>query len=168
LHQAVIDAAGPAIADRLKLKWPNDLLLDRFKVAASPSKATSSVGPLRRGHRYRRELHEPPRRRHGLSASDFAARGVPITVEPLFDAWHVDGRGNCALGSRRQFPGDPPGLAGTLRGARRADPGEFAERVIEGRFDSLDDDGRLILTRLDGARETVSAGDVFFGTRLAG
>ena len=27
------DCAGPGIAERLKLKWPNDLLLDRRKVA---------------------------------------------------------------------------------------------------------------------------------------
>jgi hypothetical protein len=33
LHQAVIDLTGPAAAERLKLKWPNDLLLDRLKVA---------------------------------------------------------------------------------------------------------------------------------------
>ena len=33
LHQAVVDVAGPALAERLALKWPNDLLLDRHKVA---------------------------------------------------------------------------------------------------------------------------------------
>ncbi|CAN5359100.1 hypothetical protein BH10PSE9_BH10PSE9_10400 [soil metagenome] len=33
LHQAVVDVAGPAAAERLTLKWPNDLLLDGMKVS---------------------------------------------------------------------------------------------------------------------------------------
>jgi BirA family biotin operon repressor/biotin-[acetyl-CoA-carboxylase] ligase len=38
----------------------------------------------------------------------------------------------------------------------------LADRVIDGSFDTLDADGRLVLTRRDGGRETVSAGDLFF------
>ena len=38
----------------------------------------------------------------------------------------------------------------------------LADRALDGRFDSLDAEGRLVLRRPDGARETVSAGDLFF------
>jgi BirA family biotin operon repressor/biotin-[acetyl-CoA-carboxylase] ligase len=36
--------------------------------------------------------------------------------------------------------------------------------TISGRFDTLDDDGCLIVTTSDGKRVAVSAGDVYFGT----
>ena len=39
------------------------------------------------------------------------------------------------------------------------------DRVIEGSFDTLDDEGRLVLERPGGGRETISAGDLFFAGR---
>jgi BirA family biotin operon repressor/biotin-[acetyl-CoA-carboxylase] ligase len=36
------------------------------------------------------------------------------------------------------------------------------DRSVEGRFEALDETGRLILVRADGMREALSAGDVFF------
>ena len=41
----------------------------------------------------------------------------------------------------------------------------LADRAIDGRFDTLDDDGRLVLSRPGGGRETISAGDLFFAGR---
>ena len=41
----------------------------------------------------------------------------------------------------------------------------LSDRVIDGRFDSLDADGRLVMIRPDGRRETVSAGDLYFAAR---
>jgi len=83
-------------------------------------------------------------------ASDFAARGVPITVEPLFERLAMSmaeeiarwDRGANFRAIRQAWLARSVGLGEPIRV-------NLAERVIEGRFDSLDDDGRLILTRLD-------------------
>lgn len=163
LHQAVVDCAGPAVADRLKLKWPNDLLLDRLKVA----------GILVEGEKTGRGLavvigcgvncvSHPTETAH--PAGDFAGCGVPIDVEALFARLAARMAEEIARFDRGV------GFAAVRTGwlARSLGIGEpirvnLPGRVIDGRFDSLDMEGRLILSRDDGARETLSAGDVFFG-----
>ena len=37
---------------------------------------------------------------------------------------------------------------------------QLAERELAGRFEALDDAGRLVLVDADGAQETIAAGDV--------
>ena len=44
----------------------------------------------------------------------------------------------------------------------------LADGALEGRFEDLDAQGRLVLVRSDGVRETVSAGDVFFAAAGTG
>jgi BirA family biotin operon repressor/biotin-[acetyl-CoA-carboxylase] ligase len=39
---------------------------------------------------------------------------------------------------------------------------KLSDRSVEGRFEALDEAGRLVLAAADGRRETFSAGDVFF------
>jgi BirA family biotin operon repressor/biotin-[acetyl-CoA-carboxylase] ligase len=165
LHQAVIDVAGPAVAERLRLKWPNDLLLDRLKVAgiavegdkpaAGPLTVVIGLGVNCRAHPESGTIHP---------ASDFAACGVPVDREILFGRLAIRLAGEIGRWDR----GENFAAIRAAWLARSAGLGEpirvnLPERVIDGRFESLDEDGRLVLTRLDGARETVSAGDVFFG-----
>jgi BirA family transcriptional regulator, biotin operon repressor / biotin---[acetyl-CoA-carboxylase] ligase len=164
LHQAVVDLAGPAVADRLRLKWPNDLLLDRMKVAGisvEGDKLASGklavvigVGVNCRTHPETGTIH---------TASDFGARGVPLEAEALFlrlatrmaeELSRWDRGGNFAA-TRRAWLARSLGLGEPIRV-------NLAARTIDGRFDTLDEEGRLVLTRNDGARETISAGDVFF------
>jgi BirA family biotin operon repressor/biotin-[acetyl-CoA-carboxylase] ligase len=165
LHQAAIDLTGPAAAERLKLKWPNDLLLDRFKVAGiaveGDKLATGSfavivgVGVNCRSHPDSGTVHP---------ASDFAARGLPVDAESLFERLAArvaeelsrwDRGSNFAL-TREAWLARSLGLGEPIRV-------NLAGRSIDGRFDRLDEEGRLVVTRRDGARELISAGDVFFG-----
>jgi BirA family biotin operon repressor/biotin-[acetyl-CoA-carboxylase] ligase len=166
LHQAVVAVAGPAVAERLSLKWPNDLILDGHKVA----------GILVEGQ-------ELPDRRFGvvvgigvncvshpevagsLPASDFLGRGLPVEAEALFvrladrmaaEIVRWDGGGGFAA-IRSAWIARSGGLGGPIRV-------NLPDRTVEGRFEDIDAAGRLILARADGVRETISAGDVFFAS----
>jgi BirA family biotin operon repressor/biotin-[acetyl-CoA-carboxylase] ligase len=165
LHGAALDLAGPAAADRLKLKWPNDLLLDRMKVAGISVEGDRleggrlavviGIGVNCRSHPALGTIHP---------ASDFAERGLPVEAEILFERLAVHmadelsrwDRGSNFAATRRAWLARSLGLGEPIRVNLMA-------RTILGHFDSLDEEGRLVLTRNDGARETISAGDVFFG-----
>jgi BirA family biotin operon repressor/biotin-[acetyl-CoA-carboxylase] ligase len=162
LHQAVIDVAGPMTAERLALKWPNDLLLDGFKVAGiliegerlvrGGFAVTTGIGVNCVAH--------PQVGNH--PAADFRAREVPLGAEALFHAlahrmadeiaaWD----GGAGFAETRQ--------AWLARAAGIGDPirVDLGERVVEGRFETIDEAGRLVVDGTDGTRATVSAGDVF-------
>jgi BirA family biotin operon repressor/biotin-[acetyl-CoA-carboxylase] ligase len=163
LHQAVVDVAGPFVAERLTLKWPNDLLLDQFKVAGILIEGEQLVGggfAVVVGIGVNCVAH-PDTSNH--PASDFRSRGVPLATEPLFSAlvarvadeittWD---RGAGFVATRRAWLARATGIGGAIRV-------NLGERAAEGRFETLDEAGRLIVIRPDGTREAVSAGDVFF------
>ncbi|HZP20191.1 MAG TPA: biotin--[acetyl-CoA-carboxylase] ligase [Bauldia sp.] len=165
LHQAVVDIAGPAVAERVKLKWPNDLLLDRMKVAGISVEGDRladrrfavviGFGVNCRVHPESETLHP---------ATDFAARNIPVEAEHLLgrlaermagelERWQ---RGSNFRAVRTAWLARSAGLGEPIRV-------RLADRSLDGRFDSLDDDGRLVVALGDGRREAVSAGDVFLG-----
>ncbi len=162
LHQAVIDVAGPAAAERLALKWPNDLLFDGLKVAGilvegehlSHGRLAVAIGV---GVNC---VAHPPASNH--PATDFAERGIPLACEAVFAALAqrmageitVWARGVGIAATRRAWLARASGVGGPIRV-------NLGGRVIEGRFEALDEAGRLIVVRADGTREAVSAGDVF-------
>jgi BirA family biotin operon repressor/biotin-[acetyl-CoA-carboxylase] ligase len=164
LHQAVVDISGPAIAERLALKWPNDVLLDRLKVAGilieGEELATGRFAVVV-GLGVNCVAHPDPA--GGQPASDFLARGVPLEAEALFQALTVRlaeeiatwDRGAGFAATRRAWLSRSTGIGESIRV-------NLADRVIDGHFDALDEAGRLIVTRSDGVREALSAGDVFF------
>ena len=164
LHQAVIDLAGPAIVERLALKWPNDLLLDRFKVAGilleGEKLATGNLVVVI-GVGVNCVAH--PDVESGHPTSDLLARGVPVDVEALFQGlatrmaeeittWD-GGAGFAAV--RAAWLARSTGVGEPVRIS-------LTDRTVDGRFETLDEAGRLIVSRSDGVREAVSAGDVFF------
>jgi BirA family biotin operon repressor/biotin-[acetyl-CoA-carboxylase] ligase len=54
------------------------------------------------------------------------------------------------------------------RGLGEAIRVNLPDRAVDGRFEDLDEAGRLVMLRSDGVREAFSAGDVFFASaRLA-
>ena len=67
-------------------------------------------------------------------------------------------RGNNFAATRRAWLARSLGLGEPIRV-------NLVSRTILGHFESLDEQGRLIVTGNDGGRETVTAGDVFFGRR---
>ena len=96
-------------------------------------------------------------------ASDFVARGAPIDAEALFGRLATRMAGEIV----RWDGGDGFAAIRSAWLARSGGLGEairvnLSDRTVDGRFEDLDDSGRLIVVRADGKRETISAGDVFF------
>lgn len=163
LHQAVVDIAGPPVAERIALKWPNDLLLDRQKVAGILVEGEKLAGDrfaVVVGIGANCVAH--PEIAGAIPATDFAASGVPVEADALLGrlarriaeeiaVWD-GGRGFAAI--RAAWLARCSGLGKAIRV-------NLPGRVIDGRFDNIDDAGRLILISASGAREAFSAGDVF-------
>jgi BirA family biotin operon repressor/biotin-[acetyl-CoA-carboxylase] ligase len=166
LRDAILARGGAGLSDRLRLKWPNDVLLDDRKVAGilvegenfSPGRMAVVVG-------IGVNCASHPAIGGAIAATDLAARGVAIGAEGLFVALAMHmaeriamwdgGAGFAAI--RAEWLRHAVGVGQTIRV-------NLADRSAEGRFDALDDMGRLILTRSDGRREAFSAGDVFLGS----
>ena len=163
LHQAVVDVAGPAAAERLALKWPNDLLLDRTKVAgilvegeALPSGAFAVVIGIGVNCVSHPDVTE------GQAAGDLGARGLPVDAEALFARLAIRMDEELRLWDRGRGFAD----VRTAWLARAVGIGEpirvnLADGAVAGRFEALDEAGRLVLAREDGERQSIGAGDVF-------
>jgi BirA family biotin operon repressor/biotin-[acetyl-CoA-carboxylase] ligase len=164
LHDAAA-AAAPALASSLALKWPNDLLCKGRKVGGiliegegAPIAVAIGIGVNCRHHP---EGTEYP-------ATDFAANGVAVTADALFDALAI------AIGERlAQW--DRGNDFAAIRGAwlaRARGLGEplavrLAGRERSGCFESIDETGRLMLRHGDGSLEAIAAGEVFPVAQIA-
>lgn len=164
LDRAIVDLGGPEVAGRLRLKWPNDLLLDGFKI--------SGILLEREALADGREavvigigvncLHHPETTA-GHPASSLAARGFRIGPEALF------GRLSARLAAEIARWDEGLGFGDIRRdwlsralGVGEAITVRLSDSAIEGRFEALDEEGRLVLLEASGARRVVSAGEIFF------
>ena len=156
LYDAVAEA-GAIIASDLSFKWPNDLLLGGKKFAgilieaesSSPAAVVIGIGV--------NCAHHPA----GTSypATSLAAAGVPMLPDRLFD--------RLSLAMDRRLAHWRRGFA-KIRAdwlARAAGLGErmcvhLDGRDLVGRFEGLDENGRLVLHLPDGSRNVVAAGEV--------
>ncbi|MCB1487606.1 MAG: biotin--[acetyl-CoA-carboxylase] ligase [Bauldia sp.] len=167
LHRAIVVLAGPAFAERLKLKWPNDLLLGGRKVAGILVEGENlpdgrlavavGIGVNCRSH---------PEEATTFAADDLMTAGVAVEAERLFVelAWNMaDEINQWDRGSG--FARIRPAWLDRAYGIGERITVNLNDRVIEGSFDTLDDEGRLVLERPGGGRETISAGDLFFAGR---
>ena len=162
LHDAVLDACAGLAPTRLKLKWPNDLLLDRAKVsgilvegaALAGGKLAAAVGI---GVNCAHHPAETP-----YPASDFAAAGLELSpavlLARLAERWGERsrewnrGEGFAAIRAAWLLRATGIGSAIEVR---------LPDRTLAGTFEAIDDEGALLLRKADGAREAISAGDVF-------
>ena len=150
---------------KFSLKWPNDVLAGRQKLAGilleaeavTDSRLAVVVGI---GTNVIAAPEGTP-----TPATSLAALGVHIGAEELFtelsDAW-VEFRGIWDNG--RGF-----GVIRRLWLDRAAGLGEpvaiqAGGSAVEGTFDTIDDTGCLIVRTADGKRVPISAGDVYFGS----
>jgi BirA family biotin operon repressor/biotin-[acetyl-CoA-carboxylase] ligase len=158
LHDAAAGAA-PALAPRLALKWPNDLLCGGRKIAGIlvegegiPVAVAVGIGVNCRDHPAAVEF----------PATDFAAEGADVSAAALFDELAV------AMTARLRQWDRGAGFAGirTAWLTRAAGVGEpvrvrLSGTETEGRFETIDESGRLMLRAAAGHLEAIAAGDIF-------
>jgi BirA family biotin operon repressor/biotin-[acetyl-CoA-carboxylase] ligase len=164
-------AAGVALTSALSdfgvaaaLKWPNDVLLDGGKLAGILLEA-EAMGEGRIGVVVGIGVNAVAAP-EGLpyAAASLAGAGYVIDAETLFgalsDRWAQafalwdGGRGMAAI--RSQWLARAAGLG-------RPVSVQAGARTIEGIFDTLDDDGHLVVATAGGARVRVASGEVYFG-----
>ena len=158
LHDAVAECA-PQLGPMLKMKWPNDLLLGPAKVAGILIEGESEpVFAVAIGIGVNCSAHpkDTP-----YPATDLAAAGALVTSAQVFAAlsaamlrrieqWQ---RGEGFAGIRADWLKRAAGLGQDIRV-------RLPERELSGRFQGLDDAGRLLVQQ-PGGLTTVTAGEVF-------
>src|ERR1700761_8047201 len=162
--EALLRSAG---SDHMKfsLKWPNDVLAGRQKLAGILLEAEAAAGNrlavvVGIGTNVVAAPEGTP-----TPATSLAALGIQIGAEELFtvltDAWAEfrgiwdDGRGFAEI--RQRWLARAAGL-----GERVAI--KTGNAILEGTFDTLDETGCLVVRTPDGKRVPVTAGDVYFGS----
>jgi BirA family biotin operon repressor/biotin-[acetyl-CoA-carboxylase] ligase len=160
VHDAVC-AVAPRLASQVKLKWPNDVLLDGAKI----------VGILIEAERIGRSTatvigigincaHHPSNTPY--AATDLAAHGAAVTPAQMFTTlsagvmtWlaHWDRGANFAA-IRREWLNHAIGVGGDI-------VVRLPNRELNGKFESLDEAGRLMLRLPAGQLEAITAGEVF-------
>jgi BirA family transcriptional regulator, biotin operon repressor / biotin---[acetyl-CoA-carboxylase] ligase len=160
VHDAVIERALTLPA-KLELKWPNDVLYGNAKLA----------GILIESETFDQKLavaigigvncaHHPAQT--SFPATDLAGAGVAISAADLFAA--LSGTMMRRLNQWRHGKGFTVIRSDWLKRAMGVG-GEMLVRLpggeVAGRFEALDDRGRLLLRIADGNLQTVTAGDVF-------
>lgn len=158
VHDAIVSLA-PALASRLTLKWPNDVLYGGAKLAGILIEAEGTrplIVAIGIGVNCR---HHPTETDY--PATDLAAAaGAAVSAEAMFEA--LSGamarrmaEWQCGFAAIRAAWLD---RAGSLGGELTV---RLATRELSGRFEALDEAGRLVLLMPDGRRETIAAGEVF-------
>ena len=168
LQRVSIDASTRSAGSghmRFWLKWPNDVLAGRQKLAGILLEAEALAGNrlavvVGIGTNVVAAPEGTP-----TPATSLAALGIDIGAEELFselsDAWTEfrgiwdDGRGFAEI--RRRWLERAAGLGQAV--AIRA-----GGTAVEGTFDTIDDSGCMIVRTTDGKRVPISAGDVHFGS----
>jgi len=156
IHDAVSEAAQ-GLRSQLSIKWPNDVLIGRKKFSGvlieglGAEHVVVGIGINCTSHP----------RATDYPATDLAAAGVTITAEELFKVLSAKMPGRLAQwNSGEHFS--------TIRAdwlARASGRGELVrvrlqEQEIAGRFEDVDETGRLVLSLPEGGRKTIAAGDV--------
>jgi BirA family biotin operon repressor/biotin-[acetyl-CoA-carboxylase] ligase len=156
-HDAIARLA-PALASRLVFKWPNDVLCSGAKLAgilieAEGTRPLMVVVGIGINCRHHPEIAD-------YAATDLASAGAAVSAEQLFAAlsapmvrrlreWETGFASIRSEWLRR---------AGMLGGELRV---RLGARDLAGRFETLDDAGRLMLRMPDGAIEMIAAGEVY-------
>ncbi len=147
------DRAG----DTLRLKWPNDLMLDDAKVAGVLLERTGDAVVIGIGVNIVSHPQLPDR-----ATTALADHGVGVTAETFVEAladtfarWVQRWRTGGLLPVRDRWVARAHPI-GTALAAQLPDHSR-----IDGLFDGLDADGALILRLADGGRRVIHAADVF-------
>jgi BirA family biotin operon repressor/biotin-[acetyl-CoA-carboxylase] ligase len=164
LETALRRVSGDAVA--FQLKWPNDVLADGKKLAGILIEAEPVTGGLAAVAGMGVNVVAAPEGTP-YPAISLKALGIVTDAETLFvaltDAWAEwfavwdHGRGFGAI--RTQWLARAAGLGAAIQ-VRQDD------RVIDGVFETIDEDGRLVVS-CSGQSTKVAAGDVYFGAAMS-
>jgi BirA family biotin operon repressor/biotin-[acetyl-CoA-carboxylase] ligase len=159
IHDAVAEVA-PALKPQLAIKWPNDLLLAGAKFAGIliEGEGIGEAGAVAVGIGVNCTSHPADT---DYPATDLAAAGAEVTAAALFGRLTAKVLGRLAQWNEGEH-------FSTIRAdwlARATGRGEMirvrlADREVIGRFEALDDAGRLELILPDGVKLAIAAGDV--------
>src|SRR5262245_3328820 len=161
IHDAVAEVA-PALRQQLAIKWPNDLLLGGRKfsgILIEGEGGAEGAGSVVVGIGVNCVSHPAD---VDYPATDLAAAGAAVTAEALFTVLSAKMLGRLAQWNDGEH-------FSTIRAdwlARAAGRGQQVrvrlaeEQELAGRFDDVDEAGRLVLARPDGSRKPIAAGDV--------
>jgi len=165
LQQVSVEAAlrsGAAV--NFALKWPNDVVADGGKISGILLEAESVPHGLAVVVGIGTNVVAAPEGTP-TPATSLATLGVQVSAEELFsalsDAWAEffyiwdDGRGFDKI--RTLWLDRAAGLGQTVAVTSGA-------AIIEGIFDTIDEQGCMIVRTTAGKRMPISAGDVYFGT----
>jgi BirA family biotin operon repressor/biotin-[acetyl-CoA-carboxylase] ligase len=158
-YDAVVQCA-PELARRIALKWPNDLLLDGAKFAGILIEAEGAGASLSAvigmGINCKHHPSDTP-----YPSTDLAAAGAETSSEALFGVltsamsrrlaqWD---RGAGFPSIRADWLAHAAGLGGevTLRAG---------DRDLAGRFESIDETGRLLLRLAGGGLQAIAGGEI--------
>ncbi|WP_307155379.1 biotin--[acetyl-CoA-carboxylase] ligase [Rhodopseudomonas julia] len=163
LHVA-LDGTSDGKNNRLTLKWPNDALIDGGKVSGILLEASNAGDGLMAvvigiGVNVVRTPPDLPYAATSLVDLGVEGIGAEDVFARLADAW-VDqenlwagGRGFAAI--RDAWLERASGLGAPVAV-------KLGDEIIRGTFDSIDDEGRLLVRTASGAMRAVTAGDVHF------
>lgn len=159
VHDAVCDTA-PALAARLSLKWPNDVLCDGSKLAGiliegegtRPLMVAIGIGINCQHHPS--DAIYPATNLNRLGAGVTAAEVFAALSRRMAERLALWDGGTRFADIRTAWlaQGPAPGSALRVR---------LADGDVTGLFDTIDDEGNLVLTGADGGRRRITAGDVF-------
>jgi BirA family transcriptional regulator, biotin operon repressor / biotin---[acetyl-CoA-carboxylase] ligase len=170
VHATLAALTGMARRD-LKIKWPNDILVDGKKIcgilleSATPDHGHLAVAigiGINIAHHPDPALYQ---------ATDLTQLGIVISPHDLFP--HLASAMAATLEAWNHGRGFPQIRAEWLRLAKGQGDMitvNLPNGPVQGRFDDIDAEGRLVLTLQNGQTRSISAGDVFFAapSKLSG
>lgn len=146
------------------VKWPNDILADGAKIAGILLESEMQNGALAVVAGFGINLASAP---DGMTfpATSLGRLGANVSVEHAFagltdccvemlQIWQC-GQGFAEIQRRWLERAKGIGQAVSIR---------IGDRTEQGIFETLDEQGRLMLRKADGSLHTISAGDVYFGS----
>jgi BirA family biotin operon repressor/biotin-[acetyl-CoA-carboxylase] ligase len=162
VHDALV-AAASGCAPALRLKWPNDVLLDGRKLAGILVEGEGGCGrfAVATGIGVNCTCHPADA---AYPATDLAREGFAVEPEQLFPLL-----ARAFAGRLAQWDGGRAFAAVRADWLRRACArGEqvsvrlpLPDRTVIGTFQDIDEHGRLLLQTASGTRDVITAGDVF-------
>lgn len=158
LHDAVSDCA-PAVAAALALKWPNDLLLSGAKLGGILIESENVPGfSVAIGIGLNCASHPAET---SYPATDLATAGAAVAPEALFTVLTSTMQRRLAQWARGEgFAAIRVDWLARAAGVGNEISVRLPGREFSGRFDGLDEAGRLLVTHA-GRQTAITAGDVF-------